>query len=148
MNSLWTCYEVHYEFLTNILQSFLLGPYGHIMQFITRTLCTYYAVNYEVLMDILLSDFYVPYGHITRFLTEGGTWGMGGWASHSPPPLRPVAGCGVSSTACLAKRHVFFGTSVNMQQQQRSRSQVELLQQVLGLVLELHLQLFRKQQRR
>ena len=41
----------------------------------------------------------------------------------------------------------FFGTSVNMQQQ-RSRSQVELLQQVLGLVLELHLQLFRKQQRR
>jgi len=85
VNSLWTCYEVHYEFLTNILQSFLLGPYGHIMQFITRTLCTYYAVNYEVLMDILLSDFYVPYGHITRFLTEGGHVGYGRLGVPQPP---------------------------------------------------------------
>ena len=88
--------------------SYLCGGYGLVTEFIMKRFRTCYGVNYEVLMDILLSDFYVPYGHITRFLTEGGTWGMGGWASHSPPPLRPVAGCGVSSTACLAKRHVFF----------------------------------------
>ena len=137
MSSLRTYYRVSYQVLMDILCNLF-----------TRTLCTYYAVNYEVLMDILLSDFYVPYGHITRFLTEGGHVGYGRLGVPQPPlPCALQQGVACRLPPAWLNAMFFFGTSVNMQQQ-RSRSQVELLQQVLGLVLELHLQLFRKQQRR
>ena len=74
-----------------------------------------------------------------------GVWAVGRPTAPLPCALSQGVACRLPPAWLNAM--FFFGTSVNMQQQ-RSRSQVELLQQVLGLVLELHLQLFRKQQRR